>query len=348
MVKTVDDLTDEEILVQNCLSEIGLINFRRLNDTTGYVAVVFHGLLAQRLSGTFAQRLLLVLAVFVAPALGFNKIGEFCTSEVNRLAADVKGSGSDAVGAQANLNLCNGAAYGGKGEMRQAAAFHAKGAQLFLKQRDFDWWANCVSMSGMLNFENGGGDKVVKTVRGAMSKAISIGQATAISLLIGSAFDQARWRSDGELAEMVSIYESELASGKALVRPSQLAYARWRAGQDDADECMRNMSLLHKPSTWVKTYIWTTDRVAATASHLDLYDWAVTAQRETLGGMESRQLLVWVGESTKFLEGLAKTFMYVRPWALTLRGCLQRRKGKLQAAMRSFAEGEEAAKRISR
>ena len=80
---------------------------------------------------------------FIAPMLGLTRVSEHLTIEVNRLASQC--TGKDGVGASAFLNFANGMAYGGKGELRQAAGFFAAAAKVSLELRDLQEWANNLS-----------------------------------------------------------------------------------------------------------------------------------------------------------------------------------------------------------
>jgi hypothetical protein len=77
---------------------------------------------------------------FIAPLLGLTRVSEHLTMEVNRLATQC--TGEDGVAASASLNMANGVAYGGKGELKQSAWFFAASAKAFLELRDLQQWAN--------------------------------------------------------------------------------------------------------------------------------------------------------------------------------------------------------------
>ncbi|GMI19138.1 hypothetical protein TeGR_g15059, partial [Tetraparma gracilis] len=141
--KTDDNAAEEEKMLSQALGASAEILFKIKGDALGFVSLSLFMLTQTSRPTAMMVQFASQFGSFIAPLLGLTRVSEHLTMEVNRLASQC--TGKDAVAAQAFLNFANGMAYGGKGELRQAAGFFAAAAKASLEMRDIKEWANNLS-----------------------------------------------------------------------------------------------------------------------------------------------------------------------------------------------------------
>jgi len=327
----------------HALAGLGLLNFRRLNDLPGYLACIFMDVLSRDSTAKTILKACLGL-VSIAPAIGLWSVYELSVREANRLAMEVE----DEVYGSANLNLINGMAYSSRGELKQASGYFLKGGQDMFTLRDMELWAQCVSNACMCLFENGFVSNSLGLVRKAMKTALGLDNQLATLQMIQVAVDQLAWADDEDITEfMVTYRENESKWIAEKDNHTSWAFCRWRIGDMNADECVKEMARQQSICSFVNSHLFTGDRTGSTLGFLELYDTGVMQGKEALGGKSLAQIMGYIVQNVAFLESLSNHHLYSKCWALLLRACVLRRQGKLKAALVMCLDGQEAANKTN-
>lgn len=94
---------------------------------------------------------------------------------------------------------------------------------------------------------------------------------------------------------------------------------------------------------WTPSHLFLGDRTGFCTGILDLYDEAKKCEMDTVGGLRLDKFLLVVADTVKWLERMGAHYPYVKCWGLLFRGCLERRLGRFQKALKLLVEGVQAA-----
>ncbi|GMI30728.1 hypothetical protein TeGR_g13717 [Tetraparma gracilis] len=341
--KTVDKASEEEVLLAEAIGASAEIFFREKNDKLGFFSVTLMMLVSTSRPTAMMVKFGAQFGSFAAPLLGLTKVSDHLTMEVNRLASQC--TGNDGVVASAYLNFTNGMAYGGKGELRQAAGFFTAAARASLELRDFAEWANNVAYAHQMSFENGNLAQVLEASYSGLRKAEETGSAIAV-------------RHFGSLLSKLTVHAGKDDSAKALSLlkllekeprgdPVATLFLKWNMEELNADECAKAIERRIELDKFSQTYLNQSQVSGIVCALLQLYDYAQAAGVEALGGVKTAKLLEMVDSKISWMEKLARKYPIASGWALAQRGAVLARTGKRGAAMKLLEKAEEASLKIS-
>lgn len=213
----------------------------------------------------------------------------------------------------------------------------ARAANGFWKLREYDMWSLCSTGTGILLLENGSATSAFESAKRALAKAEEQGHGPACNNQLAGVIQFSKFMTEDDMSLALETRERLVASqkfqvqftGGASLEPS----LRWQVGQCNADEMVRAMMAIDVK--WANTWVLYQTVCFIAISYLEAVDWAVAAGKDTLGGLQLSELMTKVVEKDiRFVEGLAKVNILVRPWAFVLRGAVLRRKGNFSRALR--------------
>ncbi|GMI20721.1 hypothetical protein TeGR_g7248, partial [Tetraparma gracilis] len=287
---------------------------------------------------------------YICPMLGLTSVSEHLTMEVNRLASQC--SGKDAVTASAFVNFANGMAYGGKGELRQAAVFFAAAAKANLEIRDINEWANTNTIGLLMLNECGNLGAVLDAACSTMKKAKETGNGMAIRQAAMNAVLFAVHAGKEDQARMLDLCDGQ--DQKMITYGTLL----WQQGKMSAYECAKlcKKRFDADTGTYRLSFVFLNSSSSNAIATMQLYDYAHGTGPESVsgvggvggvGGVSVGEIFKMASWFVKFVEKLAKKYPIALGWAFALRGALLAREGKRGAAMKLFDRAEEAALKIS-
>jgi predicted ATPase len=332
----------------SCLFQAANLAFRRSGDSMTMIVILLECFRSSRMSA----RLRLTNCqgfIVLAPIMGLKGVGDYLHKQVIRLNEVL--DHVDVQFGSAVCNFANGLGYSGKGELKQGGSYFIKASDDYLNIRDMDLWANCTTFGCMSIFEAGNLSKSMSILKKGFTIAKTSNHVAANNQFAAVILDQCIYSDSNTCQEIVEEYNSrpEEMFGDRKSKQTSWGYASYIAGKISVEEFMKVIMLSQENCSFLTSHLYTGDRVASSLAFFAIYDKCMETDgaNTAVAGVSTNDMLKCVGDNEKFLEKLGKVFECSRPWALFLKGSIQRRRGKLSQALVSLTNGVEAATRIN-